>query len=570
MARETEENFGKLLDESLLSFTKKEGQIVKGKVLFVKNDNVVVDVGLKSEGRIPIREFFSPGEERNIKPGDEYDVLLEKLENKDGEAMLSREKARKEESWINLEKCLEKKEQITGVITGRVKGGFTVDINGAVAFLPGSQVDLRPITDISPLINKPQPMIILKMDKFRGNIVVSRRAILEESREADRSKLLSDISEGSKLKGIVKNITDYGVFVDLGGLDGLLHVTDLSWERINHPTEMLKVGDEINVIVIKYDEENKRISLGMKQLSKDPWENIQKEYSIGKKIKARISNIADYGSFVELKKGVEGLIHVSEMSWTNKNAHPSTFMKIGDELDVKVLEIDMDKRRISLGLKQCTDNPWENFNKENKTGDIIDGTIKNITEFGIFIELPYELNGMVHLSDIDWKSSGEVAIKNYKIDQKLKVKILEIDVEKERIALGIKQLVNSKSKKDDLVGKIITSVVKEIAEEEMTVLFNNDNEGFIKKSNLAKLKSEQKTSRFAIDEKIDAKIISFNKKKKMYELSVKELEIQEEKDALKQYGSSSSGASLGDILGAALKEGESSKKNEKSVTKEKK
>ncbi len=570
MARETEENFGKLLDESLLSFTKKEGQIVKGKVLFVKNDNVVVDVGLKSEGRIPIREFFSPGEERNIKPGDEYDVLLEKLENKDGEAMLSREKARKEESWINLEKCLEKKEQITGVITGRVKGGFTVDINGAVAFLPGSQVDLRPITDISPLINKPQPMIILKMDKFRGNIVVSRRAILEESREADRSKLLSDISEGSKLKGIVKNITDYGVFVDLGGLDGLLHVTDLSWERINHPTEMLKVGDEINVIVIKYDEENKRISLGMKQLSKDPWENIQKEYSIGKKIKARISNIADYGSFVELKKGVEGLIHVSEMSWTNKNAHPSTFMKIGDELDVKVLEIDMDKRRISLGLKQCTDNPWENFNKENKTGDIIDGTIKNITEFGIFIELPYELNGMVHLSDIDWKSSGEVAIKNYKIDQKLKVKILEIDVEKERIALGIKQLVNSKSKKDDLVGKIITSVIKEIAEEEMTVLFNNDYEGFIKKSNLAKLKSEQKTSRFAIDEKIDAKIISFNKKKKMYELSVKELEIQEEKDALKQYGSSSSGASLGDILGAALKEGESSKKNEKSVTKEKK
>ncbi len=570
MAQENKENFSKLLDESLLSFTKKEGQIVRGKVLFIKNDNVVVDVGLKSEGRIPLREFFSPGEERNIKPGDEYDVLLEKLENKDGEAMLSREKARKKESWINLEKCLEKKEQITGVITGRVKGGFTVDINGAVAFLPGSQVDLRPITDISPLINKPQPMIILKMDKFRGNIVVSRRAILEESREADRSKLLSDISEGAKLSGIVKNITDYGVFVDLGGLDGLLHVTDLSWERINHPTEMLKVGDEINVVVIKYDQENKRISLGMKQLTKDPWENIQKEYSIGKKIKAKISNIADYGSFVELKKGVEGLIHVSEMSWTNKNAHPSTFMKIGDELEVKVLEVDMDKRRISLGLKQCSENPWEKFNNENKTGDIIEGTVKNITEFGIFVELPYELNGMVHLSDIDWELSGEVAIKNYKIDQKLKIKILEIDVEKERIALGIKQLVASKNRNDELVGKVVTSIIKEINEDEIKVLFDDNKDGFIKRIRLAKLKSEQKTSRFAIEEKIDAKVVSLNKKKKMYELSVKELEIQEEKDALKQYGSSSSGASLGDILGAALEEGKSSKGASENTTKEKK
>ena len=561
MKENTEDNFSKLLDESLLSFNKKEGQIVKGKVLFVKNDSVVVDVGLKSEGRIPLREFTSPGEELEINPGDTFDVLLEKLENKDGEAMLSREKARKEESWTNLEKCLDKKEQITGVITGRVKGGFTVDIDGAVAFLPGSQVDLRPITDISPLINKPQPMLILKMDKFRGNIVVSRRAILEESREADRSKLLSDIDEGVKLNGIVKNITDYGVFVDLGGLDGLLHVTDLSWERVNHPTEILKVGDEIEVLVIKYDKETKRISLGMKQLTKDPWEDIQKEYQVDKKIKAKISNIADYGAFVELRKGVEGLIHVSEMSWTNKNAHPNTILSVGDEVEVVVLEVDTEKRRISLGLKQCSENPWKKFANSNKIGDIIEGKIKNITEFGIFIELPFELNGMVHLSDIDWTVAGEEAVKKYKNNDLLKVKILEIDVDKERVSLGIKQLVKSKSNNNKLTGKILTSVIKEISEDSLKVSLNEKDEGVVKRVNLAKLKSDQKTSRFAIDEKIDVKIIGYNKSKNIYDLSIKEVEIQEEKDALKQYGSSSSGASLGDILGAALKEGTTTKKN---------
>ena len=547
-----ENNFSDLLEQSLTGFNKKEGQIVKGTVLFVKNDSVVIDVGLKSEGRIPIREFFSPGEEPNIKPGDKFDVLLEKLENKEGEAMLSREKARKEESWVNLEKCLQSKEQVTGVITGRVKGGFTVDINGAVAFLPGSQVDLRPINDISPLINKPQPMLILKMDKFRGNIVVSRRAILEESREADRSKLLSDIDEGSKLKGIVKNITDYGVFVDLGGMDGLLHVTDLSWERVNHPSEVLRVGDEIDVLVIKYDKETKRISLGIKQLTTDPWTNIEKDYKIGEKIKAKISNITDYGAFVELKKGVEGLIHVSEMSWTNKNANPNTIISVDDEVDVKILEVDIEKRRISLGLKQCKENPWELFSKENKVGDIIDGKIKNITEFGIFIQLPNELNGMIHLSDISWDKSGEDAIKDFKQEDSIKSKILDIDIEKERISLGIKQLIKSKDNTSELIGKIFTTVIKKIEENEIEVLINDKDKGIIKKSNLAKLKSEQKTSRFAVDEKIDAKVIAFNKKSKIFDLSIKEVEIAEEKEALKQYGSSSSGASLGDILGAAL------------------
>ena len=555
MNQNLEENFSELLEKSLSSFNKKEGQIVKGTVLFVKNDSVVIDVGLKSEGRIPLREFFSPGEEKDVKPGDKFDVLVEKLENKEGEAMLSREKARKEESWINLEKCLESKEQITGVITGRVKGGFTVDIDGAVAFLPGSQVDLRPITDISPLINKPQPMLILKMDKFRGNIVVSRRAILEESREADRSKLLSDINEGVKLKGIVKNITDYGVFVDLGGLDGLLHVTDLSWERVNHPSELLKIGDEIEVIVIKYDSESKRISLGMKQLTEDPWNDIKSEYKVGKKIKAKISNLTDYGAFVELKRGVEGLIHVSEMSWTNKNAHPNTFLSLNDDVEVMVLEVDLEKRRISLGLKQCNSNPWEKFSKDNKKGDVLKGKIKNITEFGIFIELPDNLNGMIHLSDIDWEQPGEEAIKKYAVDQEIEAKIIEIDVEKERVSLGIKQLTESKGIGDGVVGKVVTSVVKNISDNEIEVLVDNKDRGLIRRSNLAKLKSDQKTSRFAIDEKIDAKVIGFNKKNNTLDLSIKELEIQEEKDAMKQYGSSSSGASLGDILGAALEDG---------------
>ena len=562
------ENFSDLLDQSLIDFKKKEGEIVKGTVIFVRNDNVVIDVGLKSEGRIPLREFFSPGEDNNIKPGDKFDVLIEKLENKDGEALLSREKARREESWINLEKSLSKKEQIQGVITGRVKGGFTVDINGAVAFLPGSQVDLRPISDISPLLNKPQPMIILKMDKVRGNIVVSRRAILEESREADRSKLLSGLSEGTKLTGIVKNITDYGVFVDLGGLDGLLHVTDISWERVNHPSEILKIGDQVDVVVIKYDSENKRVSLGMKQLSDDPWKEIEKKYVVGKIIKASISNVTDYGAFVELEKGIEGLIHVSEMSWTKKNAHPNSIIKPNEKTEVMILEVDMDKRRISLGLKQCQENPWQKFKQGHKIDQIIEGKIKNITEFGIFVALPYDLDGMVHLSDIDWNKSGAEAVKDYAKDQNIRVKILDIDVEKERVGLGIKQLKENKNNKNE-IGKIVTCIVKNIDEKKIEVSFNEKDNGVIKKQNIGKLKTDQKTDRFAIDEKIDAKVIGFNQKTKAFELSIKELEIQEEKLALEQYGSSSSGASLGEMLGAEMevkvneiKKGKIKEKNE--------
>ena len=557
------ENFSELLEQSLSEFKYKEGQIIKGTVLSIINDTVVVDVGLKAEGRIPIKEFHSPGEEHSVKVGDKYDVYLEKLENKEGEALLSRERARKEESWSNLEKQQNQKEQVTGVITGRVKGGFAVDINGAVAFLPGSQVDLKPIKDISPLLNKPQPMIILKMDKLRGNIVVSRRVLLEESRKADRSKLLSDINEGDKLKGIVKNITDYGVFVDLGGMDGLIHVTDISWERVNHPSEMFKIGEDIEVIVIKYDKENNRISLGLKQLTEDPWKNVENIYKVGSKIKSKISSIADYGAFIALEKGVEGLIHTSEMSWVNKNINPNSILKIGDEVEVIILEIDNSKRRISLGLKQCTENPWKTFASSTKVGDIAEGDIKNITDFGIFVGLTEQLDGLIHASDISWEDNSSKAIEKYKIGEKVKFKILDIDVEKERVSLGIKQLKKSSIKEDKFVNKTITCVIEKIDEDKMIVSFEKDYKGFVKKSNLAKVKTEQNTSRFAVGEKIDAKVLKKIAKDDTYELSIKDLEIQEEKEALKEYGSSSSGASIGDIIGAALEEDKKKSKDEK-------
>ena len=557
------ENFSEMLESSLSGFRYKEGEIIKGTVLSIVNDTVVVDVGLKSEGRIPLKEFHSPGEDHNVKIGDEFDVYLEKLENKEGEALLSRERARKEESWSQLEKMQDKKQEIMGVITGRVKGGFAVDINGAVAFLPGSQVDLKPVKDISPLLNKSQPMVILKMDKLRGNIVVSRRALLEESRKADRSKLLSDISEGDKLKGNVKNITDYGVFVDLGGLDGLVHVTDLSWERVNHPSEMFQIGQEIEVMVTKYDTENNRISLGIKQLTDDPWHNVEEQYKVGNKIKSKITSIADYGAFMELSKGVEGLIHTSEMSWVNKNVNPNSILEVGQEVEVLILEVDNSKRRISLGLKQCSENPWEDFAKGKKSGDIVEGKIKNITDFGLFVELTKELDGLIHLSDLSWEDNGENEIKKFNVGDNVKFKILEIDVNKERVSLGIKQLSENKGNSDKFINKIVTSIIEKIEVEKMLVKFDENEKGFIKKSNLAKVKTEQNTSRFAEGEKIDAKVLRKNKKENIYELSIKDLEIEEEKEALKEYGSSSSGASIGDIIGAALEEGKTKSTKDK-------
>ncbi len=557
------ENFSELLETSLSGFRYKEGEIIKGTVLSIVNDTVVIDVGLKSEGRVPLKEFHSPGEEHNVKIGDKFDVYLEKLENKEGEALLSRERARKEESWSQLENMQDQRQEVMGVITGRVKGGFAVDINGAVAFLPGSQVDLKPIKDIAPLLNKPQPMVILKMDKLRGNIVVSRRALLEESRKADRSKLLSDISEGDKLKGTVKNITDYGVFVDLGGLDGLVHVTDLSWERVNHPSEMFQVGHQIDVMVTKYDKENNRISLGIKQLTDDPWKNVENDYKVGNKIKSNITSIADYGAFIELSKGVEGLIHTSEMSWVNKNVNPNTVLEVGQEVEVLILEVDNAKRRISLGLKQCTENPWAEFSKNSKAGDILEGKVKNITDFGLFVELTSELDGLIHLSDLSWEDNGENEIKNYNTGDKVKFKILEIDVNKERVSLGVKQLTENKSKSDKYINKTVTCIIEKIDADKISVNFDEKSKGVIKKSHLAKTKTEQNTSRFAEGEKIDAKVIRKNNKDGLYELSIKDLEIEEEKEALKEYGSSSSGASIGDIIGAALEEDKNKDSKEK-------
>jgi small subunit ribosomal protein S1 len=412
-------------------------------------------------------------------------------------------------------------------------------------------------------------MVILKMDKLRGNIVVSRRALLEESRKADRSKLLSDISEGDKLKGLIKNITDYGVFVDLGGMDGLIHVTDLSWERVNHPSEKFKIGDEIEVIVTKYDKENNRISLGLKQLTEDPWKNVDDLYEVGKKIKSKISNIADYGAFVQLEKGVEGLIHNSELSWVNKNVNPNNLVKIGDEIEVMILEIDHAKRRISLGRKQCLENPWKIFADNNNKGDVAEGKIKNLTDFGIFVELSNDLDGLIHLSDISWSKSGEEAIKNYKVDDSIKFKILEIDLEKERVSLGIKQLTDDPNKSDESLKKTVTGIIEKIEKDKIFVNFDDNKNGFIKRTNLAKSKNEQNTDRFAVKEKLDAKVIKKSNKDNLYELSVKDLEIQQEKEALKEYGSSSSGASIGDIIGAALDQNKDTKKNQKKSVDEK-
>ena len=432
-------DFASLLEESFTTNQAIEGSVFRGTVVKMDGDFALVDVGLKSEGRIPIKEFHSPGEEHDVKIGKKYDVYLEKLENKDGEALLSRDRARKEESWNNLEKIQDSNQQVMGIITERVKGGFAVDINGALAFLPGSQVDLKPIKDISPLLNKPQPMIILKMDKLRGNIVVSRRALLEESRKADRSKLLSDISEGDKLKGIIKNITDYGVFVDLGGMDGLIHVTDLSWERVNHPSEKFKVGDEIEVVITKYDKDNNRISLGLKQLTEDPWKNVDNDYKVGSIIKSKISSIADYGAFVQIERGVEGLIHNSELSWVNKNVHPNNIVNVGEEIEVMILEIDHNKRRISLGRKQCLENPWKLFAEKNKKGDVVEGKIKNLTDFGIFVELSNDLDGLIHLSDISEDDDPKEALEQYKKGSKLECIVFAIDAERERISLKLSE-----------------------------------------------------------------------------------------------------------------------------------
>ncbi|MFH1158434.1 MAG: 30S ribosomal protein S1 [Pseudomonadota bacterium] len=550
-------SFSSMLDESFKGVKSFEGTVVEGTIVGIDDEFVTLDVGLKSEGRIPLREFSAGGARPEIKIGDKVEVFIERMENKDGEAGLSREKARREESWVLLERQHKANERVTGVIFGRVKGGFTVDLTGAVAFLPGSQVDIRPVRDITPLFGTPQPFLILKMDRARGNIVVSRRAVLEESRAEARTELVSSLKEGQELQGVVKNITDYGAFIDLGGVDGLLHVTDISWKRINHPSEVLQVGQTVNVRIIRFNEETQRISLGIKQLDADPWQGVADRFKSGSRYKGRVTNIADYGAFIELEDGIEGLVHVSEMSWTKKNIHPGKILSTSQEVEVQVLDVDVNKRRISLGLKQCGENPWIKFASTCKVGSEIEGEIRNITEFGLFVGIGEQIDGMVHISDMSWTEPGEEAIKQYKKGDMLKTKVLEVDGEKERVSLGVKQLSPApaaEAKAPGAVGKgsVVTCTVSAVTQGGIEVTVNDKLTGFIKKGDLSRERSEQRSDRFAVGEKVDAKVIKSDRSGRL-ELSIKAREIDEDKQAMAEYGSSDSGASLGDILGAALK-----------------
>ncbi|PHZ83944.1 30S ribosomal protein S1 [Paremcibacter congregatus] len=552
------DDFAAMLDEVFGENERFDGKVVTGTIIALDKEAAVIDIGLKAEGRVQLKEFASPGQPAELAVGDKVDIFVERIENATGEAILSREKARREESWTQLEKSYESEERVNGVIFGRVKGGFTVDLNGAVAFLPGSQVDVRPIRDVTPLMNISQPFQILKMDRKRGNIVVSRRAILEETRAEQRAELITTLVDGQVVEGIVKNITDYGAFVDLGGIDGLLHVTDISWKRINHPSEVLNIGDTIKVQIIRLNPDTQRISLGMKQLQEDPWSSVEQRFPIDSKLKGRITNITDYGAFVELEEGIEGLVHVSEMSWVKKNVHPGKIVSTSQEVEVKVLEIDPEKRRISLGLKQCLDNPWETFAERFPVGSEIEGDIKNITEFGMFIGLDGgDVDGMVHLSDLDWNKSGEQALAEYKKGDVTKAVILDVDVEKERISLGIKQLTKDPMGNVDGLkkGGTVTCTITKVTENGLDVTLGEDDqimEAFIRRADLSRDRSEQRPERFSVGDKVDAMVTAFDKKSRKIGLSIKALEFAEEKEAVEQYGSSDSGASLGDILGAAL------------------
>ncbi len=558
------EDFEALLNESLGENASLEGTVIKGTVIAVRNDHVVVDVGLKSEGRVALKEFTKAGEDPELKPGDPIDVFIERYEDRDGNIILSRDKARREEAWNELEKAYNENRRVKGQIFGRVKGGFTVDLSGAMAFLPGSQVDIRPVRDVTPLMGQPFEFQILKMDRARGNIVVSRRSVLEETRAEERTKLLERLKEGEILDGVVKNITDYGAFVDLGGVDGLLHVTDISWKRISHPTEAVNIGQTVRVQVIRFNPDTQRISLGMKQLEADPWEGVAAKYPVDAVFAGRVTNITDYGAFVELEAGVEGLVHVSEMSWTKKNVHPGKIVSTSQELNVMILDVDPVKRRISLGLKQTLGNPWADFLEKFPIGTEVEGEIKNITEFGLFIGLPGEIDGMVHLSDLDWSRSGDEAVKDYGKGDVVKAKVLDVDVDKERISLGIKQLGDdpyAAATADLRKGQIVTGLVTQVQDNGIEVQVDGA-VGFIRKGDLARERADQRPERFAVGEKVDAKITNIDKSNRRIGLSIKAREMDEEKQAMADYGSTDSGASLGDILGAALKQAQQEKQDD--------
>jgi len=569
----TREDFTALLNETYGADEAFEGTVVKGKVVAIEKDMAVIDVGLKTEGRVALREFTNHGRDAAPGLGDEVEVYLERIENALGEAVISRDKARREESWVKLEQAFEKGEKVEGVIFNQVKGGFTVDLDGAVAFLPRSQVDIRPVRDVGPLMNVPQPFQILKMDRRRGNIVVSRRTVLEESRAEQRHEIVANLAEGQVIDGTVKNLTDYGAFVDLGGIDGLLHVTDIAWRRVNHPSEVLSIGQQVKVRIIKINHETHRISLGMKQLQEDPWSAIETRYQIGQKLKGRVTNIADYGAFVELEPGIEGLIHVSEMSWTKKNVHPGKIVSTSQEVEVQVLEVDAAKRRISLGLKQTLQNPWEAFAEKHPVGSVVEGEVKNKTEFGLFIGLDGDVDGMVHLSDLDWTRPGEQAIEDFKKGDKVHAKVLDVDIEKERIAIGLKQVssdpfaakkVGEEGEGELRKGSVVTCEVVEVKDGGIEVkIAGSDLTAFIKRSELARDRGDQRPERFSVGEKVDARIVQFDRRARKIAVSIKALEVAEEKEAIAQYGSADSGASLGDILGAALKARDRSEKSDK-------
>jgi small subunit ribosomal protein S1 len=567
----TREDFAALLDESYGQNEAFEGSVIKGRVVAIEKDVAVIDIGLKTEGRVPIKEFTGYGRDPAPQVGEEVEVYLERVENALGEAVISRDKARREESWVKLEKAFETNEKVDGVIFNQVKGGFTVDLDGAVAFLPRSQVDIRPIRDVGPLMNVPQPFHILKMDRRRGNIVVSRRTVLEESRAEQRHEIVANLEEGQVIDGVVKNITDYGAFVDLGGIDGLLHVTDIAWRRVNHPSEVLTIGQTVKVKIIKINHETHRISLGMKQLLEDPWQGIEAKYPIGARFHGRVTNITDYGAFVELEPGIEGLVHVSEMSWTKKNVHPGKIVSTSQEVDVQVLEVDPVKRRISLGLKQCLQNPWEAFAEKHPIGSSVSGEVKNKTEFGLFIGLDGDVDGMVHLSDLDWNRPGEQVIEDYKKGDVINAQVLDVDVEKERISLGVKQLagdpfasVSVEEGGELKKGVVVTCEVIEVKDSGIDVkISGTDLTTFIKRSELARDRADQRPERFAVGEKVDARVTLFDRKARKVSVSIKALEVAEEKEAIAQYGSADSGASLGDILGAALKAREETPKKGK-------
>src|SRR6187399_2487383 len=554
------EDFAAMLEQSFETQSPQEGAVIKGTIVAIENDFAMVDVGLKTEGRISLKEFAMPGVPADIKVGDTVEVYLERVENALGEAVLSRDKARREESWVKLEKAFNDQTRVTGVIFGRVKGGFTVDLDGAVAFLPGSQVDVRPMRDVTPLMEMPQPFQILKMDRRRGNIVVSRRAVLEETRAEQRSELIDKLAEGQVIDGVVKNITDYGAFVDLGGIDGLLHVTDMSYKRVNHPSEVINIGDVVKVQIIRINADTQRISLGMKQLESDPWEGVAAKYPVGAKVSGTVTNITEYGAFVELEAGIEGLVHVSEMSWTKKNVHPGKIVSTSQEVDVMVLEVDSDKRRISLGLKQAQRNPWEEFAEKHPVGSTVEGEVKNATEFGLFIGLPGDVDGMVHMSDIAWGISGEEALALHRKGETVSAVVLDVDVEKERISLGMKQLERGgvavgggASAGGVNKGETVTVNVLEVRDGGLEVQVGDDGAtGFIKRTDLGRDRDEQRPERFQVGQKFDAMVTGFDRSKKPT-FSIKAMQISEEKQAVAQYGSSDSGASLGDILGEALK-----------------